>query len=119
MPTVSNVTLVQGDDKVLRITVRDEATGNPIDLTNVDSIRYQIAKTPAAPRVVSKFYGSGGGISVFNALGGVIDVIIRAVDTATVAGEFQHELEIKDAAGLLSTAMTGTVTITKALIPNA
>jgi hypothetical protein len=100
-----------GDTKILEITVTDDSNA-VINITGV-LIRWQLSKTVKDPPLVSKAVGSG--ITIVNGPAGRFDVLINPADTLALIGSHYHEVEIDDS-GVISTVLTGKVTITEALI---
>jgi hypothetical protein len=69
----------RGDDPVLTVTVRDKDTGDPVDLANVEAVRFTARRRPDDPvALISKTLDDG----ITADESGVISVPINAADTA-------------------------------------
>ena len=108
-----NFEMFQGDSKDLVVTVSD-AAGQPVDLTGA-SIKWRAAPAvDSAVATISKATGSG--IVITDAVAGEFTVSLVPADTQTLDGEFYHEAQVTDAAGAVSTVLSGHLTILPALI---
>jgi transcription elongation GreA/GreB family factor len=114
----ASISMHSGDTRRLEVTVVDEASA-AVDLTTASSIIWALSKKDAdsvAPRgssLVSKDIGSG--VTVTDAVNGRVDVAIASADTAALAGDYYHEIQVT-MGGDISTVLYGTVTIVKDLI---
>lgn len=108
-----NIAMVQGDNKVLSITVTD-AAGAAVDLTDA-TIRWHMSKSVnKRPAALEKATGSG--ITITDAANGVFTVTLDSADTESLRGLFYHEVEVIDGSGNVSTVTKGKITIHPALI---
>lgn len=110
-------TMFEGDTHTLEVTVRDEA-GGVVDITGVD-ILWWMAKSNKSvlPADIYIEKEVGLGITIVNGPAGRFNVLILPVDTEGRGGKsYYHEAEIDDA-GVISTVLVGTGTITRTLIP--
>lgn len=106
-----------GDALRLEITVRNgDAAGAPVlDLTPFTEITWALAKKQGqAPLFTKTLSGGPTQIDPVDLVNGRIDVLIQNNDTASLAGEYYHELQLSPGP---NTPMFGPVTIQKDSIP--
>lgn len=94
--------MVSGDDKTLSITVTDSA-GDAVDLTGA-SASWALGKQGQAALVIKT-----GTISA--PATGVVTIALEPADTAALAGNYYHEMQVTDASGNVSTVAAGAVYI--------
>lgn len=112
------VTMTQGDDKTLTVTVQD-SNGSPISLNAAQSIKYKVARRVTSTTfVIEKSLGSGIAL-VTDGSDGKLRVTLDGVDTESLKGDYFYEIEIKDSTGKFATPLQGTMTINAAMIRNA
>ncbi|MGQ3299645.1 hypothetical protein [Reyranella sp.] len=105
-------TMYQGDTKVLQVTVKTPA-GVVVPITGT-TIRWQLAESAEdAEPIIAKAVGAG--ITIVDGPAGRFDVAINPADTLALEGSYYHEAEVDDG-GVISTVLTGAVTIKPALI---
>lgn len=114
---MADFSLHAGDSLILDVPVVDEATGEPLDLTDAQAIRWQLARSVKHPALVEKAVGSG--VQVQDAPGGLVAVTLAPADTVNLSGRYYHEVEVIDAQGHVCTVLAGYVLIRPALIPPA
>jgi len=108
-----------GDHRDLVVTVKDEA-GALVDISGA-TMRWHLSKLdssgsrpgPKGAALVQKSVGSG--IVLTTPASGVATVSLLPADTASLAGEFYHELEMV-LGGKTSTVLFGKVTVLKDLV---
>ena len=98
-----NFTLAAGDQRVLKVTVFDEA-GEPVPLAGTSAVTWKLGRTARSNPALTKELGSGITIAATNAAAGQancgrLDVTITAADSADLIGEYVHECRLIDAAG--------------------
>jgi len=113
-----DISLHSGDSRVLRVTVTDENAA-ALDITAavfIWALSKKDAETvsPKGTPIVTKTMAVGS-IEITNAPGGVIEITLAPADTAALAGEFYHELQMT-LDGAISTVLYGQATIVKDLI---
>lgn len=104
-----DVEMYSGDTLQLIITVTDSDTGLAKNLSGATAIRWELAKSAKVPSTLIKTLVSG--ITITNAAMGELRVDILPADTASLKGDFIHELEIIDFAGQVNTVLDGKFTI--------
>ncbi len=108
--TDQDLTIYSGDTAIITVTVTDSDNDNAAkDLTGC-SVTYAIYKK----RVVylKKTSADGGGIEITDADAGELTITLDPADTANLpGGEYEHEVQITDAIGNVSTVAVGTLTI--------
>lgn len=116
MPSLAqDITLYAGDDIIIRFSLTDEATGNPLDLTGLAAVKWaMLVKAGAAftfPAAISKTLSSG--IQIINPpTGGILEVTIGHTDTQNLAPRtYEHQLEITDGTGNKHTVSVGAITL--------
>jgi hypothetical protein len=108
---MTGFTMFAGDDVDLVVTV----AGEGVDLEAAQAIRFQAAKRPAGPPVVSK--GLGTGIAVVSET--QFKVTIGSADTEAMNGTYYCEAEVIDGAGKVSTVLSGSMSVKPTLIKPA
>jgi hypothetical protein len=107
--TPQDIEIYSGDTLHLLVTIIDGDTNLPKNLSGLVSARWEVSKSAKVASTISKTLGMG--IMVLNALAGEIRIDVLPSDTATLKGDFIHELEIIDFAGEVNTVMDGKFTI--------
>jgi hypothetical protein len=111
-----NFEMHQGDTKRLAVSVTDP-DGTAVSLVSVQSVRWWVAKkVTSTSRLIEKALASG--ITVTNAAEGKLVITLSPADTAQLAGDYYHELEVIDSAGDIGTVLRGTLTVVRALVTN-
>ena len=116
--TQSDITMHSGDTRNIVITIVD-STSTAVPLGSVTDLTWALSKkasdsvTPRGAAIVTKAIATG--ITVTDAPNGVISIILTPADTASLAGEYYHELQMTFGAAV-STVLFGKVTISKDLI---
>ena len=113
-----NFTLTSGDTRTLNYTLVDSANA-PLNLSGVTTVKWGMSKlkddgTFSTTPVVNKSLSSG--ITITGVSTGELSVSLLPADTATLAGNFYHELEIAIGADTVFTVSTGKATIVKDLL---
>lgn len=109
---VQSFTMFSGDSKSLVVSIVDDSDV-AVDVSTATTIKYWLAKNASSESAeFSKAVGSGIAVAT-----STVTVTIDAADTESLVGNYYHELEITDAVGLVYTAFSGRVTITKDVIP--
>ena len=106
-----NLRMFQGDDLRVICTVRDQ-TGQLVDISNAQSIRWQAAPRVNDAPVIEKSLGNG--LSISSPTGFTFD--ITSAESAPLSGQYYHEAEVVTDQGLTYTALFGTLIIDRALI---
>jgi hypothetical protein len=97
-----------GDSIVFEVTVTDDATDLPLDISAA-AIRWALsAKATDAAPLVEKSLGSG--ITVVSGAGGIFRVAVAPADTVDLAGRYHHEAEVT-IGGAPSTVSRGVIKI--------
>jgi len=105
--------MIQGEDKVLEITVVDE-NGSAKAITGA-TITWSLARAVDDTPLITKSTG-GSGISITDGNNGVFQVTIGDTDTNDMNGAYIHEAEVVDTSGRKNTVLFGTIQIQKSLI---
>lgn len=104
---------VAGNTLRLRCTVwADEARTTRKNLSGAQAIRWRMGKPGAAP-VLEKELGSG--VEIVDAENGVFVVEIARGETSNLAGRWQHDATVRDAAGDELTVFFGEIPIRKGM----
>lgn len=95
--SVVNISMFAGESRTLRITVTDEESEDPIDITTATSIELQVKKRPgdADPPLISKSLLSG--ISLLAQSGdtlGQADAVLEPSDTASLRGLYYWDVVV-------------------------
>jgi len=104
--TSQDFTMYAGETKYLRVTVTNDA-GAAKNLTGA-AIKWNMRKL--GETYIEKVYPTG--ISIESAVGGIFVVNILPGDTEDLGtGTYGHQAEITDSGSVISTVLSGTVTI--------
>lgn len=115
MAIKQNFTVFSGNDITLNVSLLDENTQNPLNITGAQEIRWQLSKRSASPvPLIAKDLNDG--IVVVNAGSGIITIALNGADTEPLQGVFYHELRIVNAEGKKITLMYGVVELSINLI---
>lgn len=102
-----DLTRKSGDTIRITVPVTDDQD-SPKSLVGC-SARYLVASTLAGPALITKTVGNG--ITIADAAGGVLVIVLAPADTDELAGVYVHELEITDSAGDKATVFDGRLTL--------
>jgi hypothetical protein len=102
-----NVQVYEGDFASLIVTIKDEV-GVALPLTGY-AAAWIMAAAPGGRAILTKTIGNGG-ITIQDAVGGVLSILLTSADTANV-GQFWHQLVLTDQSGIVSTVTTGTLAL--------
>lgn len=105
-----NISAWIGDDFVITLTVYN-IDGDEVNITNLNDALWVLKRHGASETsFVSKTLGAG--IAIIDGPGGVLTVTVDAADTADlVPGIYYHEIRIVDSSNLITTIMSGTMTL--------
>jgi hypothetical protein len=103
---MSESTLVQQNDVILKYTVTDQE-GDAVNLTSA-TIKWAIRKNLQTTVALSKTTGSG--ISITNAAGGIFEVTLTDIDTENLIGGYIMEAVITDNSGKIYTITNEDIT---------
>lgn len=109
---IQNFTMTAGDTKTLVVSVTD-AEGSAVNITGA-TIRWVCKRSLGKAASISKTTVLG--ISLTDAVNGQFTVTLNPSDTDDLAGIFQHEVELTASDGTISTILSGTMKVNKALI---
>jgi len=112
-------TMTAGDTKNIFATITDKF-GTPIDLSSATSIRWWASRgnteTFSRTPVLMKSIENGAGIDEVSLLDGQFVVRVKTADTSGLNGSYYYEIEIRDAAGNVSTPIVDSFVVKKDLI---
>lgn len=107
---MSTLSLIRGDDRTLTVTVVDDL-GAAANLTGILGMWFTVKRHQTdtdLEAVIQKSLGSG--VAVTDAAGGIATVTLTAANTASATGLHFWDVQVKTAAGLITTLATGSVT---------
>ena len=107
---MSNIITFQGDSRIIRVTVKDEA-GAIVNLSDM-VIEWILAQSAGSVAKITKTSAPGCGITIADPTTGVFDVELSKLDTARLAGAYYHEAKITSPAGNRHTVVSGKITFT-------
>jgi hypothetical protein len=108
--TAQNVTMYRGDTAILTVTVTDSDNGDAAKNITGATVRYVAVRRGTA--YITKTVGSG--IVLTTPASGILTITLDPADTDDLTpGEYEHEVEITDGDGNVSTVTVGTLTIRK------
>lgn len=103
---------VAGDTIQIEDTVVD-SEGDLKDLSGADIV-FGLAAYPGESVIVEKTI-TGGGVSITDAAGGVLQVTLQPSDTESLGSpdgtEYYYEIEVTDSDSITQTVTTGTITL--------
>jgi hypothetical protein len=109
-------TLFAGNARKLIVSVVNDDTGEPEDLTDVElfwqASRGTTAKFSSVP-VLTKTIGNG--ITVIDAINGELEIMLDADDTENLNGTYYHELLLIDVTGDQQNLLADTFTVKRRL----
>lgn len=94
---MTDFTLVQNNDKDLRLTLKDPETLEALNLAGVQAIVISLFPRNSAEAVFTKTLGDG--IVVTTAASGIITMRIDKEDIETISGHFRFDGKITDSNG--------------------
>jgi hypothetical protein len=104
-----------GDTLFLNVTAEDE-DGNVVDIRNT-TIKWALAERVDPTTIVLEKDNAGtGGVAITDGVNGEFEITIDPVDTEDLEGRYQHEAEITDTQGDVTTVFTGRFQITEDII---
>ena len=105
------VEMVSGDTAEITCTVYQADGTTPQSLVGATAIKWALSKKiTSADSLLSKSLGSG--ITVSDAVNGVIVISLQPVDTAAIkGGDYVHEVEVTDASGNVATVLQDDFTL--------
>lgn len=103
----TNIEMFSGNTKLLRVTVLDQDSV-VVDLTGA-SATYVVTTRRGNVPLISKTVGAG--ITITDAVNGVLEVTLAPADTEPLQGAHSHELKVTDAAGRQTTVLFGSLSI--------
>lgn len=114
-----NFTMAAGDQRVLKVTVFDEA-GVPVPLAGSTAVTWKLGRTARSVPALAKSLGAGITLATEQASAGQancgrLDVLISAADSAELVGEYVHECRMIDAAGAPARIFHGRVFVSPSL----
>ena len=108
--TGQNFTIYQGDHKQVYVTTYEEDGITNLNILSCD-INWVMYKRYPENIVLTKTTASG--ITITTAASGIFLISLVPVDTENLLGEYNHEAELTDQAGNISTIMVGKVDVYK------
>ena len=109
--TRQDVELAAGSDKILEVTITDEA-GQPLDLSGLTAATWSVLDRETAQVILQ--HTLAGSIVVTDPVAGKLQVRLVPADTVDLAGLFEHQLRTVDAANNSAVVTTGTLNIKRA-----
>lgn len=107
-----DLTIPLGDDYRFRITVTLKATGLPANLTGYQKFWFTAKRSwsDADLAAILAKDSDGNGVTVSDALNGIVEIRLNAADTAALPNRRQKlygELQMKDGTGFLESPVRG------------
>lgn len=103
-PAPLNITAIAGDTMTIQLTLVDNETGDPLDLTGLTP-HMQVRSTPGDTTIAAT-----ATVTVTDATGGMLVAVIDAADTAPLKGQHVYDLELRGAGGDPQTVIGGRLT---------
>lgn len=111
--SLQNFRATSGDDIAIDVTVTDSDDA-AVDITGC-LIRWGARKVGETSTAISKST-TDGGITITDGPAGQFRVSLDPADTASLSGVFEHEAELTDLTGAVSTVCTGSMRIEEDLV---
>lgn len=109
--------LFSGNDAVLRLTVIDNITNLPLDLSGAQEIVWAMGKNVSGQPLITKLLtANDGSVTVVDAATGRVDITINSAEMEPLKGTFYHEVRLTNADNKKVTLVFGAVTIQDNLI---
>lgn len=108
-------TMKAGDTRKLNVTIVDEESGTPLDISSAE-LSWGFARNVRSEPLVEKAVGSG--ISIVNGPAGSCRITINPADTQGRKGKFYHELQVTETDGSVTTVMSGEMTLEATFDPS-
>ena len=104
--------IVSGDNSSVQFDVTNQS-GAVVDITSATAT-WALARRNHSTTLVSKTVGDG--ITIVDGPNGVLLVSLDQTDTASLSGDYYHELQIVQSSGRKTTAAYGTASVLTDLI---
>ena len=104
--------MVSGETKYLVITILQEGTSTPRNIT-ADTFTWLLRPKNGGASLAS--YSIGSGIALTTPASGILTVTLSAAATTAQAGEFTHELRMTASTGEITVPVRGVITIVRGL----
>jgi len=101
--TGQNIEIYQGDTRTLTVTVYD-LDGNITSIAG-STLKWVVYKLSTSAIHISKT--TGDGITITDGPNGLFEIALLKVDTLNLLGNYNHECELVDESGNISTIFTG------------
>lgn len=106
-------TMFSGDTKTLAVSVTEESDNSPTNIENA-TVAWKVARSLKTAAVISKSTSSG--ITITSGTLGLLEITLDPADTASLSGDYMHELQITFQDGEVATVMKGVMTVEPDLI---
>ncbi len=113
MAETADFFITSGDTKTIGISVVEKDDGSATDITGA-TIAWKVAQSQRGTVVISK--STADDISITSGTGGTLTISLAAVDTASLRGDYYHELQITFASGEVATVLKGKMTVSPGLV---
>lgn len=98
--------ITAGQDVVIRATLADQ-DAVAIDLTGATRIVWGCGRSYGVAPDIAKDDAALGGVTVNDAVNGIIDVALGPLDTTGKQGDYVHQAQVVDSAGQVRDAQLG------------
>ena len=107
----TNLAIRAGDEKTWTVTIKDDA-GSTVNIAGA-TLSWKIAEGKDATADITKTNGSG--IAITDGPNGVLTLTLDEADTASLVGDYYHEIQAVDGSGVTQTMLRGTLRIERTL----
>lgn len=109
--------ITTGQDVLIRVTLADQ-DGNPINLVGAQRIVWGYGRSYGVAPDIAKDDAALGGVTVNDAINGIIDVDLQPADTTNRQGVYFHQAQVTDINGDIRDAHLGTITFIENMLEN-
>tara|TARA_Y100000310_G_scaffold324209_1_gene385811 strand:- start:329 stop:673 length:345 start_codon:yes stop_codon:yes gene_type:complete len=109
MATTTHLSMVRGDSKLFKVTVKD-ATGTVVNILGYGA-SFTVRDNPLdTTSVISKTFGSG--ITFTDASNGIMQIELSNTDTEVDVGKYTYDIEVVDLLSRHITVLKGNFSVT-------
>ena len=112
MAETADFYITAGDTKTIGDNVIEKDDASATDITGA-TIAWKVAQSHRGTVVISK--STADDIAITSGTGGTFTIDLAAADTASLRGDYYHEIQITFAGGEIATVLKGKMTVSPGL----
>ena len=113
MAETADFFMTAGDTKTIGVSVIEKDDGSATDITGA-TIAWKVAQSQRGTVLISK--STADDISITSGTGGTFTISLSASDTASLRGDYYHEIQITFASAEVATVLKGKMTVSPGLV---